>query len=334
MMLTRGDVVHATKSSSGPLIVLAAVWLLFGVTDTGFLDGNTVFSVLQGFAFLAMMALAVGITMIAGELDLSVASVAAVAGVLSVRLLPLGLIPALGITVATAAVFGLAQGLLITRFGVNSIVFTIGTMFALRGVAYVISGEQTILVNTGDLDVSDAILQRLAVFSPFSLTAIAALGAVGIVLGYSRFGREIYAIGGGRQESRASGVRQGRPVILAFTLSASLASLAGALGSIASGSGAPFAYGAILLQAVTAALVGGIGLYGGRGTALNVALGALTLQTFLAGLSARGIPQATQQLAMGVLLLLVIAVEFAAAPGARAWISARTAVAWSRDTAD
>jgi ribose transport system permease protein len=326
------DMIDSVKPLSGPLIILVTVWMLFGVTDPSFVTDNTVFSVLQGFAFLGMIALAVGITMIAGELDLSVASIAAVAGVLSIQLLPVGIVPALIITLAAAAAFGSIQGLLIAKLGVSSIVFTIGTMFALRGVAYVLSGEKTILVRTEDLDISDGVLQRIAVFSPFSLITLAALTVAGIVLAYSRFGREIYAVGGGRQESLAGGVRQGRPVVLAFTLSATLASLAGALSSISSGSGAPFAYGAILLQAVTAALVGGIGLYGGKGTAVHVALGALILQTFLAGLSSRGVPQATQQLAMGVLLLLVIAVEFAAAPSVRSWISAQTSTLWRRRT--
>jgi ribose/xylose/arabinose/galactoside ABC-type transport system permease subunit len=316
-------VASTVKPVAGQLAILATVWVIFGIAYLGFFSDNNVFSILQGFAFLGMMALAVGVTMIAGELDLSVASVAAVAGVLSIQLLPLGILPALAITIALAAIFGAVQGLLITALGVNSIVFTIGTMFAMRGVAYVLSGEQTILVDTNDLDISDAILERFLVLSPFSATTLIALTVVGFVLAFTRWGREIYAIGGGRPESKAAGVRQRRPVVMAFMLSASLASLAGAMASISSGSGAPFAFSSILLQAVTAALVGGIGLYGGKGTAFNVALGALILQSFLSGLSGQGVPQATQQLAMGLLLLVVIAIEFAASPSASSWLATR-----------
>jgi ribose transport system permease protein len=312
-----------------PLVLLAVVWIAFSSTDPGFASSDSVFAVLQGFAFLGLITLALGVTMLAGELDLSVGSVAAVAGILAVQFLSLGLLPALAIATLCAAVFGAAQGACIARLRINSVVFTIGTMFALRGLAYVISGERAVQIDIAKLSLSDGLIERIWIFSPFSLITLAILGAVGMVLAVSKWGREVYAVGGGRPESIAAGVPQRRPIVLSFTISATAAGLAGALASISSGSGAPFAFETVLLLGVTAALVGGVSLYGGRGTVLNILLGALILQSFTAGLSSQGTSQGVQQLAIGGLLLIAIVVEFAAGRLQRAgrWRSKRAVVA-------
>ena len=101
---------------------------------------------------------------------------------------------------------------------------------------------------------------------------------VGFFLAYTAWGREIYAIGGGRHESAGAGVSHARAMVLAFALSAGCASLAGSLAALKSASAAPFAYEPLLLSAVTAALVGGISLYGGRGNVFSLAVGVLTLR--------------------------------------------------------
>lgn len=300
------------------IAILGVIWILFVATQSGYGTDSNLFAVLQGFAFLGLMTLAVGVTMFAGELDLSVGSLAAVAGIVSVKLLTtVPLIPAVVLTVCAAAAFGATQGYAIARLRINSVVFTIGTMFALRGVAFILSGESAVLMDIDKLDVSDSIIQRLGIFSPFSLVVLAAMVLVGGILGFSRWGREIYAVGGGRPESLAAGVPQRRPISLAFAISAAAAALAGVLASVSSGSGAPFAFENVLLTAVTAALIGGVGLYGGRGNMFNIALGALIIQSFVAGLSGQGATQNVQKLATAGLLLLAIVVEFVTAARAR-----------------
>ena len=134
---------------------------------------------------------------------------------------------------------------------------------------------------------------------------------MGTFLSYARYGREVYAIGGARNEARAAGVPVTRPIIIAFTVSATTAGLAGALAALKSGAATPDAFGSSLLDAVTVALVGGISLYGGRGSVYRVILGALTLRFLIAGLDARGAQYFIESLATGALLLGVIVVEFA-----------------------
>jgi ribose transport system permease protein len=146
-----------------------------------------------------------------------------------------------------------------------------------------------------------------------SLVALGVFVVVGLVLAVTRYGREIYAIGGARTEAVAAGVRSTRALMISFALSAGCASLAGALASLRGGSAAPENYADVLLAAVAGAALGGISLYGGRGTVLNVVLGVGVLSVVTAGLGLRGAQSSLVQLVTGALLLGSIALEFTAA---------------------
>jgi ribose transport system permease protein len=294
----------------GRIAVAAAMFGVFAVTNDNFMSSGNAYAILQSVAFTGLIALGLGMTMITGELDLSVGSVAAVAGIVAVRFADLGLIPVLLLVLAGGAVFGAVQGFLIARMRVNSLVFTIGTLIAVRGLAYIVAGNTSVPLDFELFGLSDQIVQRHWIFSPFSLLTIGAFVVGGLFLSYVRYGREIYAVGGGRLESRAAGVAQIRPIVIVFTCSAGLASLAGGLASIASGGASPFGFDAVLLSAVTAALIGGVSLYGGKGDVLGIFVGMLTLQFLLTGLSSRGVAYYVQNMAVGGLLLAFLVFEY------------------------
>jgi ribose transport system permease protein len=298
-----------------PLVVLVAVWIYISATTDTFRGEAAFFSVLEGFPLMGLVALGLAVTIIAGELDLSVGSMAAVAGAVAVRAADAGLIGAIVIAVAVGTLLGAVQGGLIAKVGINSLVFTIGTLILLRGVAWLLCGNAPLPLE--DITVSDPLLERYGIFSPASIAAVAVFILFALFLGYTRYGREIYAIGGARAEAAAAGVSRTRPLVVAFAISGGLASMAGALATMRGGSAAPENYSDLLLAGAAAALLGGISLYGGRGTVLNVAFGVAILTAVTAGLAARGEPNSTVQLVTGVLLLLVIAVEFVASRIAR-----------------
>lgn len=289
------------------LALALAVYVFFTFLESGFNTTSNVNTILDGFAFAGLAALGVGVTIVAGEFDLSIGSIAAVAGVLAVQFAELGLILATLVAVVIAAAFGVVQGLVIVRLKINSLVFTIGTLIALRGVAFLFSGEKTIVVP--DLSIADAIRTRLGIFSPFSLVTVVIFVLVGSFLAYHRWGREIYAIGGGREEALAAGISLYRPMAIAFGISAATAGLAGALVSIKSGSASPNGFENLLLPAVTAALIGGTSLMGGKGSAFGIAVGALTIRFIVSGLSLRGAPFYVESLSLGLLLIFVIVFE-------------------------
>lgn len=298
-----------TLALFGRAALALCVYAVFAASDPSYRSVDNFYPILEGFALVGLVALGLSVTMIAGELDLSVGSVAAVAGIVAVKLSSWGLLPCIAATVAGAAAFGALQGFVIARLRINSLVFTIGMLIALRGLAFVISDEASVLMNLEDLGISDAITRRLWIFSPFSITTIGVFLVVGCFLAVTRYGREIYAVGGGRSEARAAGVSMVRPIVVAFAVSAALGALAGALASLKSGAAQPGGYESVLLAGVTAALVGGISLYGGRGDVIGVVVGVLTLRFLISGISSRGAPFYVESLATGGLLLAVLIVE-------------------------
>ena len=289
---------------------MTAVYLVFAWKLPSYYAVNGIAALLDGAVLTGLVAAGIGATMLAGEFDLSVGSVAAVAGVIGVKMFGLGVLPAIVAATAAAGAFGAVQGLLIGLLGINSLVFTIGTLIGLRGVALVIAHENTVTVPIEQLSDTDVVSTRmLGVFSPLSLLLIAVFVLLGFFLAFTRYGREIYAVGGGRTEARAAGVPLLRPIVIAFTLSAALAGLGGVLLSMRSGSASPLGFDTVLLAAVTTCLIGGIALSGGRGSVIGIAVGLFTLRFFITGVASLGAPYWLQNLATGALLILVISVQ-------------------------
>ena len=293
-----------------PLIVLAVTWIVIAAITPSFRGEASVYSVLEGFPLAGLVAFGLAVTIIAGEFDLSVGSMAALAAVIAVRTSPVGLIGCLALATAAGIVFGAVQGTLIGRLGINSLVFTIGTLILLRGLTYMFSGNAPIMID--NIEITDPLLERYGIFSVSSIATLVVFLLGGLFLTYTRWGREIFAIGGARNEAIAAGVPRVRPLTVAFAISAACASLAGALAAARGGSAAPQNYDDLLLTGCAAALLGGISLYGGRGTVLNVALGVAALSVVRAGLAARGSEASLVQLVTGAMLLAMIAIEFVA----------------------
>lgn len=291
------------------LVLVLIVYLGFAATVNNFGSVGNAYSVLEACAFLAIIAAGLAVNMMAGELDLSVGSVAACAGLVAIMMSGYGIFVAVVCAIIPAVLFGVLQGYAIARLQISSLVFTLGSFIGIRGLAYLISDERTLTIAMSNLSISMGLREKMFIFSPFSLLMIAVLVIVGLLLRYSRVGREIFAIGGARKEARAAGVPQVRPLVVSFATSAGLAALAGALASLRGGSATPGGYETALLAAVTAALIGGVSLYGGRGSMLGVFLGVVTLQMILSGLQLLGAPNWAANLTTGLILLAFLAID-------------------------
>ena len=287
-------------------VLFAAVWVGMLASRSGVGD-SSIFPVLDNFALLGLLALGIGVTMIAGELDLSIASMAALMGIVAVKVQAVGLFGALAVATAAGLALGATQGYVIARLRIHSVVFTIGTLILFRGVA-LLFGDQPILVS--DPFMGDPLLSRTGVLSGSIGIALGVFVLVGLSLAFVRPGREIYAVGGDRLEAAAAGVNVGRSVTLAFAISGACAALAGAIAAYKGGSADPHAFEPQLLEAAAAALIGGISIRGGRGTVLNIALGVGILASISAGMATRGAAEYVTELVTGGLLVTVIAGEW------------------------
>lgn len=297
-------------------VFMVAIYLIFASMLPSYHTVRGGAALLDGGVLIGLTALGIGVTMIAGEFDLSVGSLAAVIGVLTINLIIAGMsiVPAILIGTVVAAAFGALQGFVIAITGINSLVFTIGTLIGLRGLAMVIANENSVTIPIPRLDETDFLAQRLFVLlSPITLLLFAVAVIVHLFLRYTIWGREIFATGGGRAEARAAGVSIIRPMVVSFGLSAALAGLAGAVSSVRLGSATPLGFDTLLLSAVTACLIGGIALEGGKGTVLGVLIGLFTMRCLVGGVASLGAPYWLQSLAIGALLIFVLVVQLGVA---------------------
>ncbi|WP_214104749.1 ABC transporter permease [Acrocarpospora catenulata] len=264
---------------------------------------------LEFLPLLGLIALALTVPLIAGEFDLSVGSMAALAGVVAVLTSPLGLAPAVLAGTLAGGAIGALQGYGIARLPISSVAFTIGSLIVLRGVTYVLANNQPVPVE--DLTLTDPLFDTYGVFTISTIATIVVYVLVGLFLAFTRFGRELYAVGGGRKEALAMGIPLRRTLPLAFMFSGGCAGLAGALATMKGGTADPSSYANMLIVGIAATLIGGVGLTGGRGTALHAFLGSLLLCVLSAGMNFAGQTPDTTGIVTGVVLLLVIAVSVA-----------------------
>jgi len=276
------------------------------------------YNALQGFAQLGLLALPLGLTMIAGEFDLSVAGVYALAGMLTVQFGQQQPLLGVGVAVVTGALVGAFQGGLIARFRLPSMPVTIASYIILLGVTSFISGGLTKTYTNAD---ATAFVDQpvLTLFSPRSLITLALFVAIGLILSFSRLGSELRAIGGDRRAARASGVRTDGLLVGLFTASGALAAVGGSLLSISYSSANPDPGIQPLVLAVVAALIGGVSLAGGRGSAWGLLVGAVVVALLSQIVIFATLPGYVTQLVFAGFLLIVIAVD---APGVRRRVAA------------
>jgi ribose/xylose/arabinose/galactoside ABC-type transport system permease subunit len=288
------------------VILSVLVFSIFAFSNPLFFTLNTGFAIMERFAVLGLVGLALTLCIIAGEIDLSIGSNAALAAVIVVRFADdLGAPTSIMLGVVCATLIGATQGYLIAYLKVRAIVLTVGTLMLLRGVSLFAADERTVMLT--DFTVTDFIQTKMGVFfSPASILVIVLCVVVGLFMRYTKYGREIYAIGGARKEAVASGVSLNRPMILVFALSGFCAGVGGAIIGLRSGTAQPLALQYLLLAATVAAFIGGVSILGGKGGVVGAIVGTLTVNFLNTGLVFNITPAYVVQIYLGILLLTVI----------------------------
>jgi ribose/xylose/arabinose/galactoside ABC-type transport system permease subunit len=290
-----------------PYLLLIAIAIVLAGVDAGqgrFLNRATAFSVLQQFATIGPVALALGLSMIIREFDLSVGGMLSLAGCLAV--MTGANEPGLGIALAVlvGCVAGLLQGSIMVGLGLSSVGVTLGGLLTLSGLTYVLTENTTISYARMDvaLLVNDPVL---GVFSLRSAVAIAAFAIAAFVMARTRVGRDVIATGSDRRAARVAGVQVDHIIIGVFAVSGMLTALAGSLLSYSLAAASPVALADTLVPAAAAAIIGGVSLAGGKGTPAGIAGGVLVLAVLRSGLTAIGVPPYVHDIVTGGVLLAV-----------------------------
>jgi ribose/xylose/arabinose/galactoside ABC-type transport system permease subunit len=291
------------------LLFFLVTLVVFSVFSPTFRTSGNFENVLIGFSHMGILAVGQAFPILLGGIDLSVGSILALAGMVGFDLfliydLPGQLVVPLMLIAATAA--GAINGLLIVVGRLQPFIATLATMAAYRGVTYAISGRQ-IFPELATRSIDDAFLLGFDAYVghfpyAFFLLIIVA-GLAQLLLSFTKFGRDIYTVGGNIEAARLSGIKVGRTIIISYSLSGFCAGLAAlVLLSRMTTSQENLGIG-IELSAIAAAIIGSVSLQGGVGNAIGPVIGAFLMGIILIGLNLIGVTTYAQPVLTGAILL-------------------------------
>jgi ribose/xylose/arabinose/galactoside ABC-type transport system permease subunit len=291
---------------------------LTGATVNDFLNAHTLVQMATDASGFAIMGVGATIVIISGGIDLSVGAIYALAGVSMAMVLRtagpmddfatvlLGLATCLGVSLLC----GLANGSMVIGLGVHPFIITLGTMWILRGVAFVVSHAQSILVPQALTDVAKARLGIGAELSPVPLLAMLVVAFVGwTYLSRTVMGRHVFAIGGNAEASRYSGLAVPRIKLGVYLLSALTAGIAAFLGAAFYGSATSSDANGYELYVIASAVVGGASLTGGKGSAISAMLGALLIVMIRQAIRTLHLDQNYEWIIIGTAMIVAVVLD-------------------------
>jgi ribose transport system permease protein len=291
----------------GLLLVLLLLIVTFSVMSPVFFSVTNGLNMLTSIAVIGIMAVPGTILLIGGQVDLSVGSVAALSGMVVATLAePLGILPAVGVTLVVGVIVGVINGFLVTIVGVNSLIVTLGGLATYFGIGQLIGDGQTIIIKDfGFLGTARPFLNI-----PMPVLLFAAIIIIGaLVMRYTVYGRQVYAIGANPTAARLVGIPAKRAMFIAFAASSVSAAVAGLILVSQLGAASPNNARGYELLVVTAIVLGGASLSGGRGTMLGTFIGLLIIQILATGLTLLNVESFWQSVATGILLIAAVSFD-------------------------
>jgi ribose transport system permease protein len=283
------------------LIFFVMIGLAASLSDV-FFSRQNIFNLLRQVAGLAGMGLGMLLVILTGGIDLSVGSLAAFTSVLVASLLgPVGLLPAVGLTISAGALCGAVSGYLVAARRMAPFIATLAMMTIARGFAFILSKGSPIIIAEPRLNQFGS-AYWLGVPAPvFVMLAIFAL--VAFLLRYTVFGRMVTAIGSNEAAVRLAGVRTRWYKFAVYCISGAFCAVAGIISTSRTGVGSPIVGAGAELDAIAAVVIGGASLSGGKGTAFNTLLGVLILGIIGNIMNLMNIPGYPQQVVKGLIIV-------------------------------
>jgi rhamnose transport system permease protein len=300
---------------SGLLVVVIAIGILGVSTSPEFLTGNNMFNLGLQSGEIAIMALPMTLIVISGEIDLSVASIMGMSSALLGYLWHRhwSMLAIFAVILLAGVLAGAINGLLVTRLGLPSLAVTIGTLGLYRGVADIVLGPNTVSnfpASYTNLGVSGVLNTNLS----YSTAIFVVLAVIfGVVLHFTPAGRSIYAMGASPEAATFAGIRVKRIKTLLFMVSGVTCSLAGVLLTFRLSTSVNTNGLGLELDVVAVVLLGGVSIFGGKGTIVGVVLGVLAFAGIQNALLLTNFNQEAATIPVGGLLLISVFVPIMAA---------------------
>jgi len=292
------------------LLIWGGLLVLFGVLSENFLTAGTLSALVNRIPALTVVAAGMTLVLITGGIDLSVGSVLGLGGaVLGVAMVDWhwSLLPAAGLCILVALLAGSLNGLISVGLRIPPFIVTLGMLEMVRGLAYLSTRSQTKYIGTAVEGPSSSI-PRLGVSAAF-LIALALILVGQAVLARTVFGRKLVAIGTNEEAVRLAGINPRTPKILTFVLLGLFTGLAAVFYTSRLGSSDPNAGVGLELSAISAAVIGGTSLLGGRGSVVSSFLGVLIIATLEAGLAQVGASEPLKRIVTGLVIIIAVVLD-------------------------
>ncbi|WP_405875595.1 MULTISPECIES: ABC transporter permease [unclassified Streptomyces] len=307
------SVLHRQPALS-PAIVLVLASLVFALFNDRFYQPQNLSLVAQQAAVVGSLAVGQTLIILTAGIDLSIGAVMVLSSLMMSKLvadqgLPGGLALLVGAVVAVAA--QAVNGLLVTRIKLPPFIVTLGTLSIFTAVTLIYAKGQTITLAPGTFLLWSANTVSLGSLNLTTgvLLMIALYVVIGFALRYTAWGRHLYAVGDDIEAARLSGIRVNRVLLSAYMVAGVTIAVAAWILVGRVGGGDPNSGLNANLQSITAVVIGGTSLFGGRGVVLGSLIGALIVQVFVNGLALAGFDPNYQVLAVGVLVIAAVSVD-------------------------
>jgi ribose transport system permease protein len=306
-LVARKRFMSRLPDSAALIVFLIAESIYFSIKSPYFLSWDNWLNIFTAVAVIGVVAAPGTMLMTAGQFDLSVGSVTAFTSVIIAYFaVNHGLGFSVGIAVLAAIGVGVINGFLVTVLEVNALITTLGTLAAFRGLSNVIADGQTVAVNNFSWIGTDRPFANIPV--PVILLLLVML-FVWLVMRYTVYGRSMYAIGSNSSAARLVGVRSKRFVFFGFVLSAGACALSGIILTSQLGVGSGLFGVGMELSVITAIVLGGASLSGGRGSIVGTLVGLVIIGILNNGLTLTGVNPFWQDVARGTLLIAAVSFD-------------------------
>ncbi|MGF1477284.1 MAG: ABC transporter permease [Geminicoccaceae bacterium] len=301
-----------------PMIVLLLSVLAFGAIANNFFTPFNLTLIIQQVTIIGILGIAQTLIILTAGIDLSVAAIMVLStvvtgalgvnlGVPSVIAVPIGLL--------CGIVCGLVNGGLVTVFRLPPFIVTLGTWKIFFALNLWLSAGQSI--RSQDIDAQAPLLKLFggtfqlfgAQFTSGAIVMLLLFAVFWYVLNWTAWGRHVYAIGDDEDAARLSGINTRRVLLSVYAVAGTLCAFAGWVSIGRVGSVSPQSFFEGNLDAITAVVIGGTSLFGGRGSILGTLIGALVVGVFRSGLNLSGVDVLWQQFAVGALIIIAVAID-------------------------
>lgn len=293
-------------------LVLVVLIVVFSGLSPKFLSSANIGNFLRQIPTVGIFTVAITMIMITGGVDLSIGAIAAFSGTIAAYMAVQGFNPVIVIAACLliGALWGMLNGVLISKFKLEPFILTLGTSYLIRGLilfftnGIYIKGVPDWFYNISNTTIGTKLVHSNTVI--FILVVI----LIAFLMKNTRFGRYCYAVGSNKEAARLSGINVNKHFIKVFALEGTLAALAGLLLMSNLNVGAPSEASGIDLFAMAAAIIGGAQFGGGIGTIGGAIVGILTIQVFQSGLAILGVNTFIQQAVTGGIIAVAVIVDF------------------------